>query len=141
MRKERGFGLGFSLDRTKNVNTDTCIVQQEDNKTRKRQSFNVVRGLPECSYSSLLHKLQHELLSNNSPPCVDRDLHAADLLVDVFHKLDDEINQLVLPEFFQVGVGDEEADVETLVDTRNKHRETGKVGGGKLYDVWATGYR
>lgn len=71
--------------------------------------------------SILLHKLQHELLSNNSPPCIDRDLHAADLLVDVFHKLYDEINQLVLPELFQVRVRDEEADIEPLVNAHCRH--------------------
>lgn len=87
--------------------------------------------------------MQHELLSNNSPPCIDRDLHAADFLVDVFHKLDDEINQLVLPELFQVRVGDEEADIEPLVNAHNTylHREKRKLGVGICTEVvsWATG--
>lgn len=50
----------------------------------------------------LLHKLQHELLGNYSSPRVDGDFHAADLLVDVFHELDNEIDQLVLPQLLQV---------------------------------------
>lgn len=81
--------------------------------------------------------MKHELLSNNSPPCIDRDLHAADLLVDVFHKLDDEINQLVLPELFQVRVGDEEADIEPLVNEHDGylHREKGKLGVGNCTTI------
>lgn len=44
-----------------------------------------------------LDKLQHKLLGNYSSPCIDGDLHTTDLFVDVFHELDDEVNQLVLP--------------------------------------------
>lgn len=44
-----------------------------------------------------LHKLQHVLLSDYSSPRVNGDFHAADLLIDVFHELDNEIDELVLP--------------------------------------------
>lgn len=61
-----------------------------------------------------LHKLKHELLCNNSSPRVDGDFHATDFLVDVFHELDNEIDQLMLPQLLQVRVSHEEADVESL---------------------------
>ena len=62
----------------------------------------------------LLHKLKHKLLRNYSPPCVDGDFHAADLLVDILHKLDNEIDQLVLPQLLQVRVSHQKADIESL---------------------------
>lgn len=64
-----------------------------------------------------LHKLQHKLLGNYSSPCIDGDLHTTDLFVDVFHELDDEVNQLVLPQFLQVGVSHKEADIVSLRTT------------------------
>lgn len=68
----------------------------------------------ELDKHALLHKLQHELLCNYSTPCVDGDFHAADLLVDVLHELDDEIDQLVLPQLLQVCVSHEKTDVVSL---------------------------
>lgn len=70
-----------------------------------------------------LHKLQHELLGNYSSPCVDGDFHAADLLVDVFHELDNEIDQLMLPQLLQVRVSHKEADVESL----SNHARSGRT--------------
>lgn len=61
-----------------------------------------------------LNKLQHKLLGNYSSPCINGDLHTTDLFVDVFHELNDEVNQLVLPQFLQVGVSHEEADIVSL---------------------------
>ena len=66
------------------------------------------------SLLSSVHELQHELLSDYSSPCVDGDLHPTNLLVDIFHELDDEIDQLVLPQFLQVSMGHEKADVVSL---------------------------
>lgn len=63
---------------------------------------------------ALMHELQHELLRNYSAPGVDGDFHATDLLVDVFHELHNEVNQLVLPQLFQVSVSHKKADIEAL---------------------------
>ena len=41
-------------------------------------------------------------------------LHGGHLLVDLFHEVDDEVNELVLEHFLGVEVGDEERDVVTL---------------------------
>jgi len=53
-------------------------------------------------------------MSNNTSACVDSQLHFADLLVNVCHELDDEVDQLVLEHSFGVEVGHQEADVITL---------------------------
>lgn len=63
----------------------------------------------------LLDKLQHHLLGDNSPPRVDSYLHAADLLVDILHELDDEIYELVFPHPLQMRMGHQKADMVSLV--------------------------
>ena len=57
------------------------------------------------------HALEVSLTGNTSTS-VNRKLHLADLLVDVLHELDDEVDELVLEHGLGMGVGDEEADVE-----------------------------
>jgi hypothetical protein len=49
------------------------------------------------------------------PSSTDEEFHFRDLLVDLLHKLDDEINQLVLQQLFRVEVGYQKGDVITLV--------------------------
>ena len=48
------------------------------------------------------------------PSSTDEEFHFRDLLVDLLHKLDDEINQLVLQQLFRVEVGYQKGDVITL---------------------------
>jgi hypothetical protein len=55
-----------------------------------------------------------ELLSDDTGPGIDRQLHLTDLLVDLFHEMDDEVHQLVLVHLLCVEVGDEETDVIAL---------------------------
>lgn len=49
-----------------------------------------------------LDELKHQLLRNNSPSGIDRDFHAANLLVNILHELDDEVYELMFPHFLQM---------------------------------------
>lgn len=69
-------------------------------------------GYQECRQAS--SKVLEEFLCDNSGPSVDRQLHLADLLVDLLHEIDDKVHQLVFIHLFCVEVGDEEADVIAL---------------------------
>ena len=55
-----------------------------------------------------------ELLGADASARVDRQLHLADLLVDLLHEADDEVDQLVLVHLLRVEVRDQEADVVAL---------------------------
>lgn len=55
-----------------------------------------------------------EFLGDDASPGVDRQLHLADLLVDLLHEVDDEVHQLVFVHLLRVEVGDQEADVVSL---------------------------
>ena len=61
----------------------------------------------------LTHPLE-KLLCAYSRPGVDAELHLRDLLVNLLHELDDEVDQLVPVHLVRVEVGDEEADVVPL---------------------------
>ncbi len=63
---------------------------------------------------NLLGELGEILLRNNTSTRADRELHLADLLVDLLHELDDEIYNLVLEHRFGVSIGDQEAHVIAL---------------------------
>lgn len=54
------------------------------------------------------------LLGDNTGTSVEVELHLADLLVNVFHELDNKVDELVLVHLLNVEVGDEEADVIVL---------------------------
>mgnify|MGYP006876346441 CR=1 FL=1 len=62
----------------------------------------------------LCGQLAHEFGRNDTCTSVDGNFHSVDLLVNVLHELDDEIHQLVLPHLLQVGVGNQERNVEVL---------------------------
>lgn len=96
------------------LRTNQVSVEKESSLVRHTASTRKLTGLKSTNDNTLLHKLQHELLRNYSPPGIDCDFHAADLLVDVFHELDDEIDQLMLPQLLQVRVSHEKADIESL---------------------------
>lgn len=68
-----------------------------------------------------------ELLSDNSGPGVDGQLHLTDLLVDLLHEMDDKIHQLVLVHLLCVEISDEKADVIAL--GKSKRRGKGMVNG------------
>lgn len=70
-----------------------------------------------------LNKLQHELLGDHTSSCVDGDLHTTDLLVDVFHELYDEIDELVLPQLLQMCMSHQEADIVPLGNQRGMHQQ------------------
>ena len=53
-----------------------------------------------------------ELLSYDTSPGIDRQLHLTDLLVDLLHEVDYKVHQLV--HLLRVEVGDEKADVISL---------------------------
>ncbi len=93
---------------------------------RRGQHPKGIDHTTELDKHALLNKLQHELLCNYSTPCVDGDFHAADLLVDVFHELDNEIDQLVLPQFLQVCVRHEKTDIISLSKQRGKGEKEAK---------------
>lgn len=65
-----------------------------------------------------------EFLCDNSGPSVDRQLHLADLFVDLLHEMDDKVHQLVFIHLFCVEVGDEEADVIALKCTKRGNQKT-----------------
>lgn len=55
-----------------------------------------------------------ELLSNNTSPGVDGQLHLTDLFVNFLHEMNDIVHQFVFVHLLCVKVGDEEADVIAL---------------------------
>ena len=57
---------------------------------------------------------RQEALSNETGSCVQEELHIRDLLVHIFHELNNEVHQLVLQHLLGVEVGDEERDVIAL---------------------------
>lgn len=54
-------------------------------------------------------------LGNSSRSGIHWQSHVADLLVDILHECNDEINKLVLVHAFSVCVGNQETDVIALV--------------------------
>ena len=60
-----------------------------------------------------LESLQ-KFLCGNSRTRVDGELHLADLLINLLHEVDDEVDELVLVHRLCVEVGNQEADVITL---------------------------
>lgn len=55
-----------------------------------------------------------EFLGANASPRIHSQLHFANLLVDLLHEVDHEIDQLVFVHLLRVEVGDQEADVVAL---------------------------
>jgi len=73
-----------------------------------------------------------ESLGGATSTSVDRKLHLRDLLVDIFHELNDEIDKLALVKSLSMNVGDKETDIIsdllTIVKNLNdrlatKHKE------------------
>ena len=62
----------------------------------------------------VLQELLEVLLRADTGTGVEAELHVADLLVNLLHKLKDEINELVLVHLLGVEVGEQEADVVAL---------------------------
>ena len=58
--------------------------------------------------------LFEKFLSAYPRPGVYAELHLGDLLVDLLHEVDDEVDQLVAVHLVSVEVRDQEADVVTL---------------------------
>lgn len=106
-----------------------CDVKQR-RKTKAKESREEKRGVRcrngEHSYSSFpppppplvtsrsLGKLLEVLLSADTGAGIEVELHLAELLVDVLHKLNDKVDELVLVHLLRVRVGDQEADVVAL---------------------------
>ena len=67
----------------------------------------------------LSHPLE-ELLGTDPGPGVDAELHLRDLLVDLLHEVDDEVDQLVPEHLLGVEVGDQETDVVALEEDKSK---------------------
>lgn len=67
---------------------------------------------------SLTHVLllagQHELLRNHTRSGVQRKLHFTNLLVHLFHELDNKVHQLVLEHLFRMVVCNQETNVIAL---------------------------
>jgi len=59
-----------------------------------------------------------ELFSRDASSGVDRQLHLTYLLVNLFHEVDDEVDQLVFVHLLCVKIGYQEADVIALTNTR-----------------------
>ena len=79
-----------------------------------------------------LSYILEELLRYDTGTGIDRQLHLADLLVDLLHEGDDEVHQLVLVHLLRVEVGDEETDVIALHDrmerwTKKEKRNLKKI--------------
>ena len=55
-----------------------------------------------------------ELLGTNSSPRIDTQLHFGDLLVNVFHEMNDKVNKFMPEHFFGMEISDEETDIITL---------------------------
>lgn len=55
-----------------------------------------------------------ESLGNETGTGVEEELHLGNLLIDLFHKVDDEVDKFVFQHSFSVEVGDQERDVVTL---------------------------
>lgn len=55
-----------------------------------------------------------EALGHETGPCVQEKLHLRDLLVNIFHELNDKVDQLVLQHLFRVEVRNQERDVIAL---------------------------
>ena len=53
-------------------------------------------------------------LRNDTCPSIQAQLHLRDLLVHIFHELDDKVDEFVFEHGFGVEVGDEEGDVVAL---------------------------
>jgi hypothetical protein len=60
-------------------------------------------------------------------------LHLRDLLIDVLHELDDEVDELVLEHGFGVEIGDQEGYIIALLacSAMTSHRERGEGGRGE----------
>lgn len=63
---------------------------------------------------SSLSKIFEKLLSDNSSPGVDRQLHFTDLFVNFLHEMNDKVHQFMFVHLLCVEVGDEKADVIAL---------------------------
>lgn len=80
-----------------------------------------------------------ELLGDDASPGVDRQLHLADLLVDLLHEVDDKVHQLVFVHLLRVEVGDQEADVVTLRKKRaERQAQSQRRGTPRLRNIRGT---
>lgn len=63
-----------------------------------------------------------ELLCNDTSSCIDRQFHLADLLIDLLHKVDDKVHQLMFIHLLRVEVGNQKANVIALnrLSSQNK---------------------
>ena len=82
-------------------------------------------------------EILEELLCADTRSRVHRQLHFADLFVDILHKLDDEIHQLVLVHLLSVEVGDQEADVVALHGFPTKNKEVVRSHHHKAHKLMA----
>ena len=64
-----------------------------------------------------------KLLSANSSTRIERQLHFTDLLVNIFHKLHDKIDQFVLEHLFSVEICDEKGNVVTVDGTATQNEK------------------
>jgi len=85
-----------------------------------------------------------ESLGSATSTSVDGKLHIGDLLVDILHELNDEIDELALVKGLSVDVGDEEADIvgdgATVVKSLNdglatKHKEVISTLGKEAHET------
>ena len=65
-------------------------------------------------FFSLRHKRFHKLRCHNSSPSIDSNLHAVNLLVNVLHELDDEVDEFRSNHSFEMDVSDEEGNVVAM---------------------------
>lgn len=92
--------------------------------TVAQPEMNHLKSIPKCKKK--FPYVSEELLRDDAGPGVHRQLHLADLLVDLLHEVDDKVHQLVLVHLLCVEVGDEEADVISLTVTKRKRKKKEK---------------
>ena len=80
---------------------------------------------------SLLKNARNEILGDDTCSGVDGQFHQRDVRVGVLHKLDDEINNLVLVHALQVRVDNQEAYVVALFIAQR-----GRVFMSVLFELW-----
>lgn len=99
-------------------------LQCTDNAKTTLGNNASVRALRHRKYRTSTYIFE-ELLSNNTSPGVDRQLHFTDLLVNFLHEMDDKVHQFMFVHLLCVEVGDEKTDVIALrndVGSQRKER-------------------
>jgi len=92
------------------------LLEDQEKRDEENTAGGIKRGGKKSGKENKLrdHGLE-EGLTGDTGTGVDRELHLRDLLVDVLHELDDEVDELALVEGLGVNVGDEEGDVVHLL--------------------------